>query len=108
MNITYDEKKRLLCIGFEGEIDHHTCLEMAKRVDDAIHKYLPSTVIFDFAKVSFMDSSGIGMLLGRYKKLLRIGATATIQNISEDIEKILGMSGIFKIIPLQEEVYFYG
>ena len=64
MFASYDEVNRRLNINFSGEIDHHTCLEIAKKTDDVIRKYLPQKVIFDFENVSFMDSSGIGMLLG--------------------------------------------
>ena len=63
MVINYQSEKRELTIQFDGEIDHHSCLEVSKKADDAIRKYLPSKVIFDFKEVSFMDSSGIGMLL---------------------------------------------
>ena len=106
MKITYEEKECLLQIVFEGEIDQHTCLEMTKLVDGAIHKYMPCMVNFDFSQVTFMDSSGIGMLLGRYKKLIRIGAKATMQNVHGDMNRIFQMSGIFKVIPLVEEVTF--
>ncbi len=63
MMTDYSEKERKLTICFDGEIDHHSCLEIAKKSDEVIKKYLPQKLIFDFAKVGFMDSSGIGMLL---------------------------------------------
>ena len=108
MQIQFDEKKRLLLLQLEGDIDHHTCLEIAKFSDDMIRKYLPSIVVFDFEHVTFMDSSGIGMLLGRYKKLIRFGASAQICHIHGDLNRILKMSGIFKIIPFVEEVSIHG
>ena len=103
MIATYHEAKRELHIFLEGEIDHHTCLEMSQLADDSIRKYLPTLVIFDFEKVSFMDSSGIGMLLGRYKKIIRFGGRAVMKNVSVDMQRIFAMSGIFKIMPLVEE-----
>ena len=108
MKISYEENHRILQIMYEGEIDHHTCLEMAQISDDAIHKYLPNLVIFDFGKVTFMDSSGIGMILGRYKKIIRFDANAKICHAEGDLKRILNMSGIFKIIPLIEEEEIYG
>ena len=95
----YDENKRRLVVSFNGEIDHHSCLETAIKTDDVIRKYLPKEVIFDFEKVSFMDSSGIGMLLGRYKQLIRFGGKAKMKNLNNDMKRIFTMSGIFKIIP---------
>ena len=108
MNTSYNETQRILLIKYTGEIDHHTCLEVAKRTDDVIRKYLPLKVIFDFEKVDFMDSSGIGMLLGRYKQLIRFGGKAEMKNLSSDVKRIFNMSGIFKIIPIVEEEMING
>ena len=99
----YDERDRCLKVNFTGEIDHHSCLETARKTDDFIRKYLPHKVIFDFEDVTFMDSSGIGMLLGRYKQLIRFGGKAEMKNLNNDMKRIFTMSGIFKIIPLVEE-----
>ena len=99
----YDETKRSLNINFCGEIDHHTCLETAKKADDVIRKYLPQKVVFKFEVVIFMHSSGIGMLLGRYKQLIRFGGKAEMKNLNNDMKRIFAMSGIFKIIPMMEE-----
>lgn len=73
MFVNYEINERLLEINFEEEIDHHTCLKLAVMTDDNIKKFMPKVVLFNFEKVSFMDSSGIGMLLGRYRKILRNG-----------------------------------
>lgn len=99
----YDEIGRCLTINFDGEIDHHTCLEIARKTDDVIRKYLPQKVVFDFENVEFMDSSGIGMLLGRYKQLIRFGGKAEMRNLNNDMKRIFTMSGIFKIIPIVKE-----
>ena len=108
MNTNYSEAERMLLISYKGEIDHHTCLELAKRSDDAIRKFLPSKVIFDFEKVDFMDSSGIGMFLGRYKQLIRFGGKAEMKNLNSEMKRIFSMSGIFKIIPMVEEEIING
>ena len=103
MVVKYEELTRTLIINFEGEIDHHSCGEFSVLADDAIKKYLPRKVIFDFENVKFMDSAGIGMILGRYKQLMRLGGKAEMININNDIKRIFNMVGIFKIIPLIEE-----
>jgi stage II sporulation protein AA (anti-sigma F factor antagonist) len=102
MKFNYNETSRILNISFEGEIDHHSCGEIAVFADDVIKKYLPQKVIFDFENVKFMDSAGIGMILGRYKQLIRFGGKAEIININSDIKRIFNMVGIFKIIPIKE------
>lgn len=63
MVVEYEEKERILVINFDGEIDHHTCSEIAIISDDAIKKHMPKKLIFNFRKVNFMDSAGIGMVI---------------------------------------------
>ena len=103
MLVNYNEKIRTLTINFDGEIDHHSCSEIAVIADNAIKKYLPQKLIFDFKNVNFMDSAGIGMVIGRYKQLMRFGGKAEIVNINDNIKRIFSMVGIFKIIPLAKE-----
>lgn len=102
MIIDYDKTSQNLIIGFDGEIDHHSCSEMAVISDDAIKRYMPKRVTFDFRNVKFMDSAGIGMVIGRYKQLMRMGGKAEMKNINNEIKRIFSMVGIFKIIPLVE------
>ncbi|MBO5143349.1 MAG: anti-sigma F factor antagonist [Clostridia bacterium] len=104
MNFEYLKENRTLSLKIEGEIDHHSCEQIKKEVDYEIQKYSPKKLIFDFKDVNFMDSSGIGLIIGRYKYLLRIGGKTEIINASKDVKRILDMSGIFKIIPIFEEV----
>lgn len=104
MIFEYTKENRELKIKFFGEIDHHTCNGIKVNADYEIQKYSPKRVIFDFKDVKFMDSSGIGMLIGRYKQIIRNGGQAEMINASKDIKRIFEMSGIFKIIPLIEEV----
>ena len=63
MFVNYEINERVLEIIFEEEIDHHSCTKLAILSDDNIKKFMPQKVLFNFEKVSFMDSSGIGMLL---------------------------------------------
>ena len=95
----YDEKIRTLTINFEGEIDHHSCSEIAVKSDDAINKYLPNKLIFDFQNVNFMDSAGIGMVIGRYKQTAILGGKMALANLTESVRKIFEMSGVLKLIP---------
>ena len=86
-----------------GEIDHHTAREMREQIDSAIELNMPSLLILDFGNVSFMDSSGIGLCLGRYKKLLKSGAQLHITGTSPAIYKIMRLSGIEKLAKLSKE-----
>ena len=97
MYINYKMDEKTLEVAFEEEIDHHTCLKSAIMIDDAIKKYLPKKVAFDFENVGFMDSSGIGMLIGRYRKIIRNNGAAEITNLRPELRRIFEMSGILKI-----------
>ena len=63
MNIVYDDKDKLLVFKITEEIDHHGSEKIRRKADNEIERYVPKKVIFDFDKVSFMDSAGIGMLI---------------------------------------------
>ena len=88
------------------EIDHHTTEKIRRKIDNEITRYMPRKVILDFNKVSFMDSAGIGMIIGRYKMIKMLGGELEIENATRSVRKVLEMSGITKIISLKEgEVY---
>lgn len=80
-----------------GELDHHNAETMRKRLDNEILKSGADIIIFDLSGLTFMDSSGIGVLLGRYKlfatrKLYITGANQTVN-------KLLIMSGVYSVMP---------
>lgn len=87
-----------------GEIDHHSAAEVRKRIDSAIEQNRCKNVIFDMNNVEFMDSSGIGIILGRYNKVSMSGGKVYITGESDYMRKILDMAGIFKIIQRVEVV----
>ena len=87
------------------EIDHHTTEELRRKVDNEITRYMPRKVVFDMDNVTFMDSAGIGMLIGRYKTVKSYGGEIEIMNVKPAIRKIFEMSGILKIINITNNVY---
>ena len=103
MNISYQKEDKQLLVEITEEIDHHVAEKIRRKVDDEITRYMPRKTIFDFSRVSFMDSAGIGMLIGRYKMMKLIGGSLEIVNISETVKRILEMSGINKIISMKEK-----
>lgn len=73
-------------------------------MDNEIQRYMPKRTIFDFNNVTFMDSAGIGMLIGRYKIARMLGGSLELTNVKPSIKKIFEMCGILKIIPITENV----
>lgn len=103
MKINYIEKDKLLKFEITEEIDHHTTEKIRRRMDNEITKYMPRKIVFDFNQVTFMDSAGIGMLIGRYKMVKMLGGSAELVNVKPSIKKIFEMCGVLKIIPIRKE-----
>lgn len=102
MKTKYIKEDKLLILEITEEIDHHTCEKIKKRADYEIEIHIPKKVIFDLRNVSFMDSSGIGMIIGRYKLVSMFGGKTSMINVNQKIKKIFEMSGILKLIPIEE------
>ncbi len=103
MDINYSNKDKLLTIKISKEIDHHEAEKIRRRMDNEIQRYMPKRVVFDFSNVSFMDSSGIGLVVGRYKLVAMLGGSLIMKNVKPNLEKVFKMSGILKIIPIEHE-----
>ncbi|MEE0060029.1 MAG: anti-sigma factor antagonist [Acutalibacteraceae bacterium] len=77
-----------------GDIDHHTAREMRKEIDALIEKNHPSLLRLDFSAVQFMDSSGIGLIMGRYRLMRLIGGTVLVCNVPPHLKRLMDLSGI--------------
>jgi stage II sporulation protein AA (anti-sigma F factor antagonist) len=104
LQVKITNKGTTLIVGIIGELDHHSAEYIKQKIDGELMKATIKNVVFDFSKVSFMDSSGIGVILGRYKNIQKINGKAAIVNPSSQIAKIFEMSGLFKIIPLYDNI----
>ncbi len=100
MNIK--SKGEVLTVYLQGEIDHHSAKSMREEIDKSIQYAMPSLLILDFSEVTFMDSSGIGLVMGRYKNLQRTGASLNIVNLPENIYKIMKLAGIERLASLEK------
>ena len=85
----------------EGELDHHAAPPIRQQIDDALLHHRPKTLIIDFDGLTFMDSSGIGLVMGRYKTSTEVGATLTVRNMSNQVYKVMRLSGIDRIAAIQ-------
>ena len=104
MECIYVPREKQLTLRISEEIDESTTEKLRRKIDNEITRFLPRKVIFDFSNVSFMDSAGIGMLLGRYKIIKMLGGQLELQNVNRQIEKVFEVSGILRIIPLIKDV----
>ena len=81
----------------DGEIDHHTAGVMRNEIDAAVEKNMPTMLVLDFRDVTFMDSSGIGLVMGRYKTLKHTGAELHVTNTSPQIGKVMKLAGLDRL-----------
>jgi len=86
----------------KGELDHHTARFMREEIDNAVELNMPTLLVLDFSEISFMDSSGIGLVMGRYRNLLKTGAALNISGAPPQIYKMLKLAGIEKLAQIEE------
>lgn len=98
MNLEKKIERLTLLLRLNGELDMHTASMVRQAIDTEIEKRGIRTVILNFQEVEFVDSSGLGVILGRYKKLLPLGGKLKITNVPPHIYKIMELSGLPKII----------
>lgn len=99
----YQVQENCLTIYLPREVDHHNAEEIKREADAVIDRNHIKYVIFDFDKTDFMDSSGIGVIMGRYKTVSLIGGEVWAVHARERIKKILMLSGVTKIMQIYEE-----
>ena len=103
MKSIYEKENKRLTFEIHEEIDEYVVQNMRRRLDNEIERYMPKEVIFDFNKVSFMDSAGIGLIMGRYKKIRDKGDISVV-GADESIKRILLISGLHKIVYIYDNL----
>ena len=98
METEFFEKDKLLVLKITDEIDEHSVQKIRRRADYEMERYMPKKIVFDFDSVTFMDSAGIGLIIGRYKFANMIGAKICMRNLTGSVRRIFDMSGILKLI----------
>lgn len=86
-----------------GEIDHHTAKSIREEIDSAAQRAVPEELILDFRDVTFMDSSGIGLVMGRYALMRDLGGTLRVANQSAHIKKVMRLAGLDKLTVIESE-----
>lgn len=80
-----------------GEIDHHSAAALREAIDDSIHRCKPKQLRLDFSGVSFMDSSGIGLIMGRYRLLSEYGGKLSVQGTSPVNARMIKLAGLGRL-----------
>ncbi|MBO5402958.1 MAG: anti-sigma factor antagonist [Clostridia bacterium] len=103
MYIDYKLKGNVLTASLHGEIDHHSAVIARTEIDTEIDRVKAVGLNLDLSDISFCDSSGLGLVMGRLKKMRASGGSAVVLNPSERVEKVLRLAGIDTLMPIKKE-----
>jgi stage II sporulation protein AA (anti-sigma F factor antagonist) len=87
-------------VALSGEIDHHEAKRLIQKLDSRIDTYQPKSVVFDFGGVTFMDSSGLALLMRAYKRVGTAGGNVRVEHIPDQAGKVIAASGLQRIISI--------
>jgi len=96
-------KADTLFVRLSGELDHHTSFQLRERINSLMDKYEIKNMIFNLKNLSFMDSSGIGVMLGRYNQVKRNNGILVVCDLNSIMEKIIKLSGLYKILVITKD-----
>ena len=98
MDLTVWNEKDKLYVRVSGEMDHHAVKDTRREVDELIVRNRPETLLLDLSRIDFMDSSGLGFVLGRLRKMNELKGTVTVVNPARRVEEMLRMAGAEKLV----------
>ena len=102
MSVKIISSQQKMTAYLDGEIDHHNAAFLREEIDNEIMSSKPGVLKLDFDKVTFMDSSGIGLVMGRYRTISLYGGKLIVSNLSPQFYRIMKLSGIEKIATINK------
>ena len=103
MEMTAIKRDEKMIVSLSGEIDHHSARDIRDAIDRLIVGERPKCLILDLSGIDFMDSSGLGLVLGRYRKATQAGCEMLLCGMSDRVKKILCLAGVDKLIRFATE-----
>ena len=97
MSVVFEKKGDTLVALLSGEIDHHTAAEFRESIDREAEMLRPELLVLDFGGIGFMDSSGIGLIMGRYKNAASYGGTVRVVNAPPMISRMMKLAGMDRL-----------
>ncbi len=98
MDIEYNVQRRALVVHLDAEVDHHSAAQIRESVDTAFLRTKAIHIIFDFSALNFMDSSGIGLIMGRYRLIRPMNGKIVLVGVSEQLDRLISLSGVYKLV----------
>ena len=101
-NLILRYENDMLTAKLAGELDHHLAAEIRAKIDEEMMAKLPKKLVLELSEIEFMDSSGLGLILGRYTKALEIGCLLILRNPGRRIKRLIETSGVASMIQTEE------
>lgn len=102
MHLTFKKTGQTLVVSLSGELDHHNAVNVREEIDRRFSSSNSKNLIFNLQKLAFMDSSGLGILIGRYKTVSAMGGKTAIAAPSLLTRRLIELAGVHKIIPIYD------
>lgn len=99
MDSICQQYKNILIVKIDGDIDHHVCEALRYQIDTKLQDFRCKHILFSFTNVAFMDSSGIGVLIGRYKLVQKLGGLIAVAGANQKVQQIFQLSALDKLFP---------
>ncbi|GGC86829.1 anti-sigma F factor antagonist [Thalassobacillus devorans] len=106
LSVDFARKEDVLLVRLVGELDHHEAEGLKKEWKAILNQHQVRNVILNLEGLDFMDSSGLGVILGRYKEINAMGGEMVICSISPEVKRLFDLSGMFKIMKLVDNEEF--
>ena len=102
LEVLFLEEGKTLKAVLTGEIDHHSAQSLREQIDEKIASSCPRRLILDFKGISFMDSSGIGLVMGRYNTMQTYGGEVEVIHLNDHFYKIMKLSGLEQVVTIRQ------
>lgn len=103
LQIDVEHARSALIVRLVGELDHHSAQTVKATLEEAIERGRASHIILSLKDLSFMDSSGLGVILGRYKQIANKGGKMVVCDVNQAVYRLFELSGLFKILQIEED-----
>lgn len=103
LTVKQERLEKVLITRLSGELDHHSANIVRETIETAVREAETDILILNLAGLGFMDSSGLGVILGRYRLLAELGGKVLLCGVCPSVHKLLEMAGILKIIELHDD-----
>ena len=96
--INHERRRGAMVVSLSGELDHRRADQLRPELDELLRDPKIKELVFDLTGLSFMDSSGIGMVLGRYKLMARRGGSVSVKCVNAQIDRVFELAGLYQIV----------